>query len=224
MQESCVFCPDGCAETRDHVPPRSFFPAKLPTSTRLITVPCCNSCHKVSQAKDAILRNLFISVRETESSHHVKEGLVGKRDRSFDRNRAEFLRLFRLVQRVEVKTPAGIFLREDFAFNFDVPIVHEFVERACRAVFWEEFRLPYFVGRFGWRKNVDLGDLAYAGLAKFGRVRKVHDVFAYGVTAPKDGTPGWVVLNFYGSLEIFARVELVETKKANEIDPAPEGG
>jgi len=205
--ERCLFCALGAAETRDHVPPRSFFPAKLPPSTRLITVPCCNSCHKVSQATDPILRNLFISVSETESSQHVKEGLAGKRDRSFDRNRAEFMRLLRLVQRVEVKTPAGIFLRKDLAFNFDVPIVHAFVERTCRAVLWEEFRLPYFVGTFGWRMNVDLGDLVYAGLAKFGRVRKVHDVFAYGVTVPKDGAPGWVVLNFYGSLEIFARVD-----------------
>ena len=112
--ERCVFCASGAAETRDHVPPRSFFPAKLPHSTRLITIPCCNSCHKVSQATDAILRNLFISVTETESSQHVKEGLAIKCDRGFDRNRAEFLRLLRLVQRVEVKTPAGVLLRKDF--------------------------------------------------------------------------------------------------------------
>ena len=202
-----MFCSSAAAETRDHVPPRSFFPVKLPASTRLITVPCCNSCHKVSQATDGILRNVFISLRETESSQHVK-GLAGKRDRSFDRNRAEFLRLLRLVQRVELKTPAGIYLGEDFAFNFDVPIVHKFVERACRAVLWEEFRLPYFVGAFGWRKNVDLGDLVYAGLAKFGRVRKVHDVFTYAVKPPKGDEPAWVVLNFYGSLEFFARVSL----------------
>jgi hypothetical protein len=214
--ERCVFCASGAAETRDHVPPRSFFPVKLPASTRLITVPCCNACHKGSQATDAVLRNLFVSIRETESSKYVRHGLVGKRDGSFDRNRAEFLRLLRLVQRVEVKTPAGIYLGEDFAFNFDVPIVHKFSERACRAVLWEEFRLSYFVGTFDWRKNVDLGDLVYAGLAKFGRVRKVHDVFAYGVTAPKDSASGWVVLNFYGSLEIFARVGLVETKQAND--------
>jgi hypothetical protein len=197
---------NGAAETRDHVPPRSFFPEKLPSSTLLITVPCCKTCHKTSQASDAVLRNLFISVRETESSKHIKQGLAGKRDRSFDRNQPEFLRLLRLVQRVEVKTPGGIFLRNDLAFNFDVPIVHKFVERASRAILWEEFRLPYFAGTFPWRMNVDLGELGYAGLAKFGRIRKVHDVFAYGVTVPKDREPVWVVLNFYGWLEILARV------------------
>jgi len=55
--------------------------------------------------------------------------------------------------------------------------------------------------------NVDLGDLGYAGLAKFGRVRKVHDVFAYAVTTPKQNEPSWVVLNFYRALEMPVRVD-----------------
>jgi hypothetical protein len=149
---------------------------------------------------------LFISVRETEFTPHVKQGLVSKRDRSFDRNQSELLRLLRLAQRVEVKTPAGIYLRDDVAFTFDVPIVHGFVERVCRALLWEEFRVGYFSGEFRFRMNIDLGDLAYAGLAKFGRLRKVHDVFAYGLARPKKDGRCWVVMNFYGTLEFFAQV------------------
>ena len=72
---------------------------------------------------------------------------------------------------------------------------------------WEEFRVPYFLGEFSWRMNLDLGELGYAGLAKFGRVRKVHDVFAYAVITPKQNEPSWVVLNFYESLELLARVD-----------------
>jgi hypothetical protein len=216
MVQQCVFCPTGSAETRDHVPPRSFFPEQLSPSVQLITVPCCKSCHRVSQRTDALVRNLFISVREVESSKDVKQGLAARRDRSFERKQSEFLRLLRLVQRVEVTTPAGIFLRNDFAFNFDVPVVHNFVERACRAVLWKEFRLPYFASTFPWRMNVDLGDLIYTGLAKFGRVRKVHDAFAYGVTRPNEDGPGWVILNFYGSLEIFAQVNFRATKESHE--------
>jgi hypothetical protein len=145
-EDSCVFCVTGAAETRDHVPPRSFFPEKLPSSTRLITVPCWKTCHKASQATDGVLRNLFISVRETESTPHVKQGLVMKRDRGFDRNRFELLRLLQIAQRVEVKSPGGIFLRDDLAFNCDVPVVHNFVERVCRALLWEEFRF----GKENW--------------------------------------------------------------------------
>jgi hypothetical protein len=129
---------------------------------------------------------LFISVRETESTPHVRQSLVSKRDRGFDRNQSELLRLLQLSERVEVKSPGGIFLRDDLAFNFDVLVVHNFIERLCRALLWEEFRVGYFAGSFGWRMNMDLGDLAYAGLAKFGRVRKVHDVFAYGLTRLKE--------------------------------------
>ena len=102
----------------------------------------------------------------------------------------------------------GIFLRDDLAFSFDVPVVHGFVERLCRALLWEEFRISHFTGTFGWRMNVDLGDLVYTGMAKFGRIRKVHDVFAYGITRPKEREPTWVVMNFYGALEMFVRVEI----------------
>jgi hypothetical protein len=145
-------------------------------------------------------------VRETESDPHVKQGLVLKRDRSFGRNQSELLRLLRLAQRVEVKTSEGIYLRDDVAFDFDVPIVNGFVERVCRALLWEEFRLRYFSGEFRFRMNIDLGDQAYAGLAKFGRLRKVHDVFAYALTRPKTDKPCYVIMNFYGALEFFAQV------------------
>ncbi|MFZ0916179.1 MAG: hypothetical protein WAN04_04730 [Candidatus Udaeobacter sp.] len=146
----------------------------------------------------------------------MRQGLALKRDRSFDRNQSELLRLLQLSQRVEVKSPGGIFLRDDLAFNFDAPVVHNFIERLCRSLLWEEFRVGYFSGSVGWRMNVDLGNLAFAGLAKFGRVRKVHDVFAYGLTRPKKGQPAWIVMNFYGALEIFARVSVDAMKESHE--------
>ncbi len=40
--------------TRDHVPPQSFFPPPLPTN--LITLPCCEKCHKQFSLEDEAFR------------------------------------------------------------------------------------------------------------------------------------------------------------------------
>ncbi len=54
----CVYCRSPKDLTRDHIPPKSFFPAPRPTD--LITVPCCRECHEKFTEKDAYLRNYLI--------------------------------------------------------------------------------------------------------------------------------------------------------------------
>ena len=54
----CVYCRSPKDLTRDHIPPRSFFPAPRPTD--LITVPCCRECHEEFTENDAYLRNYLI--------------------------------------------------------------------------------------------------------------------------------------------------------------------
>ncbi len=154
-----------------------------------------------------MLRNLFVSTTDTEPTPYVKHDLQFKRDRSFRRRTAELLRLLRLMRPVEVKSPGGIILRDDLAFDFGAPVINTFLTRMCRGLLWEEFRLPYFHGTFGWRMNIELEDIIYQGLAKFGRTRKVHDIFGYMIMKPDRNTPGWAIMNFYGSLEFWAKIE-----------------
>ena len=54
----CVYCRSSENLTRDHIPPRSFFPAPRPTD--LITVPCCRNCHEEFTENDEYLRNYLI--------------------------------------------------------------------------------------------------------------------------------------------------------------------
>lgn len=54
----CVYCHSPKDLTRDHIPPRSFFPAPRPTD--LITVPCCRECHEEFTENDVYLRNYLI--------------------------------------------------------------------------------------------------------------------------------------------------------------------
>ncbi len=111
-----------------------------------------------------------------------------------------------MTQKVDVVSPGGIFLREDLVLNLDTPLMHSFVHRMCRGLLRAEFGLEYFEADIGWRLNVEQPPIVYQGLAKFGRVRVIHDVFIYAVTKPKGDAPNWVIMNFYRRLEIFARV------------------
>ena len=54
----CVYCRSPKDLTRDHIPPRSFFPPPRPTD--LITVPCCCNCHEEFTENDEYLRNYLI--------------------------------------------------------------------------------------------------------------------------------------------------------------------
>ena len=77
----CVYCRSPEDLTRDHIPPRSFFPAPRPTN--LITVPCCAECHREFTKDDEYLRNLLIFVDGNEG-HPAAEMLRGKGFRSLD--------------------------------------------------------------------------------------------------------------------------------------------
>lgn len=57
----CYLCGTMDPSTRDHVPPRGFFPDPKPDN--LITVPCCTKCNN-SYAADEEAFRLFISVAE----------------------------------------------------------------------------------------------------------------------------------------------------------------
>jgi hypothetical protein len=202
----------------DHVPPKSIFPPGLPSDIRMVSAPACQRCHDINKKDDTTIRNILVSTRDAEGHPAVTRGLGGKRDRSLsrslERGGGDFEALVRTMRKVDVETPAGIYLGKDWAFNFDDPLMDRFMERLSRALLWYEFQQPYFEGTFRWRMNIDLPDLVYEGLMRFGRLRKVHDVFSYGLTAMKDDAPSWVVANFYGCTEFMIRV--TKTEISNE--------
>ena len=77
----CVYCRSSKDLTRDHIPPRSFFPQPRPTN--LITVPCCAECHRDFTINDEYLRNLLIFADGNED-HPAARKLREKGFRSLD--------------------------------------------------------------------------------------------------------------------------------------------
>lgn len=58
--EKCYLCGSEDQLTRDHIPPQSFFPPPLPKN--LITLPCCEECHKPFSLEDEAFRIWVASV------------------------------------------------------------------------------------------------------------------------------------------------------------------
>jgi hypothetical protein len=64
--EKCYLCGSETQLTRDHVPPQSFFPPPLPKN--LITLQCCEKCHKPFSLEDEAFRVWVASVNGRSSA------------------------------------------------------------------------------------------------------------------------------------------------------------
>jgi len=163
---------------------------------------------------DTTIQNILISTRDAEMHPAVIGGLAGKRNRSLERSSdlssGDFRKLFDTMELVEVHTPTGINLGKEWAFDLDKPIMNRFMERLSRAILSYDFDQTYFSGAFEWRMNVEISPLVYEVIQRFGHIRRVCDIFSYGVTPLRDDGPSWLIVNFYRSIELFIRVENAE--------------
>ena len=213
-EEPCVFCGTAKAGTKDHVPPKAIFPEKLPGNIKMVTAPACNTCHNISMKDDMTIRNLLISSTEAEGHPAVIHGLADKSERSLLRSQTDYHNLLQLIKLIDIETPAGIYLGTRWAFDLDNPTMNRFVERLSHALLWYEFRQIYFEGVFDWRMNCELPNEVYAGIKRSGKLRKVHDVFAYGIVPLKNASTAWVIANFYACTEFVIRVTKTEQERS----------
>ena len=76
----CCFCGRYGKLTKDHIPPKCFFPPD--NRSNLITVPACSECNTGSSKDDELLRDLFVSVRES-SEHPSAQAVLDTVKRSW---------------------------------------------------------------------------------------------------------------------------------------------
>jgi len=216
--QACTYCADGRGTTKDHVPPKSFFP-KLDNKTVPITVPCCDECHAQTSGTDGTLRNIIVGIKESERHPDVHAELSVKMERALGDPR-ELKRVLELMQTVELVSPSGIYVGTDWAFNLQGSPVDHFAERIMRALLRHEFGQPFFEGVFGWHPvSEPLPDLIYAGFATVGKARIVHRVFSYGVIGFRDSDEAWAVAQFYGGFEMFIRAKKAHGQSAEASIP-----
>lgn len=78
MKTQCVYCGTSNPETKDHIPPKNLFPQPRP---ELVTVPCCEKCHKPTSLDDEIFRNMLTMSRNAEYHPDIPKILDKVRNR-----------------------------------------------------------------------------------------------------------------------------------------------
>lgn len=99
MPNRCYMCAAE-ATTREHAPPRSFFPKELRIG--LVTVPSCPKHNNDNSADVEYVRNIIVGAYQV---NEIGLSLLPKAQRSFDRSPALFVQTYR--ESSPVMTPEG---------------------------------------------------------------------------------------------------------------------
>ena len=200
-RKSCIYC-DGDADTRDHIPPKSFFSTPRPSD--LITVPSCGACNSGFQRDDVYAQTVLLA-RQDVSDHPVVQQLIPKLLRSLERPQGKALpiSIARTAREFPVYTADGVVVGKTPAYGISSTRMHRFVERMVRGLFFNEVgcALPaaYEVGVVLFlerRANV----LAEIGNSLAGRpVRRIGErAFAYcWASDPNDANATIWLCTFY---------------------------
>jgi hypothetical protein len=129
-----------------------------------------------------------------------------RRNRSFLRDRTLAQQQADIMVNADLYTPADIYVGTKPAFDLDQPVINKFIERACRAVLFDAFKLSYFPAKFEWQKNPYIPEK----VLHTSKQRSILDVFHYLVIPAHNNVNYWVILTFYKGLRIWGKFETME--------------
>jgi len=210
MPELCIYCGKREATTKDHVPPKSFFPKPRPDN--LITVPCCDHCNGIYGKDDERVRNLLTSLEATEDHPGIHGQIADKRNRSFlrEHGRSNFQHILQSMKMVDVYSPGGIFFGRRPAFDLDQEVMDRFMERLTRALLYRENAVGYVEGEVEWcmaptEKDFESMPPEMKALLASVNPKEIGDnVFTYiGYCYPGKAGSLWV-MSFYGGVEFMS--------------------
>lgn len=217
--QSCIYCGKKAASTKDHVPPKSFFPKPRPTN--LITVPSCEKCNRNYGKDDERVRNIITSIDTTEVHPAIQQQIAKKRERSYSRTEgwSNVQHLLASIRIADCYSVSGAYLGKAPAFDLDQEIIDRFIERMMRALLFYENGIEYTELQIKWKKSLDIKEVP-SELRSFllnGQVKAIGDgVFTYvGYYIPGSANSLWL-MNFYEGFELMSLV-----RRIDEIDQEP---
>lgn len=134
--KKCIYCGKP-AETKDHAPPKSFFPEPKPTD--LITVPSCLKCNN----KASIDEELFLATFMLSSAGESDAGKAlwdQKVPRMFNKNKGVRSAIARKLKRVDITTAQGIFIERRTGIELDQKRNISVIEKIVRALYYFEYK------------------------------------------------------------------------------------
>jgi hypothetical protein len=136
---SCVYCTIADGLTRDHVPPKSFFPTPRPAN--LVTVPACLKCNQgAGRDEDYFLATLMFS--EAGVTPAGKKVWVDRLHRSYQKNVGLRRKIANSLQHRQIFTPAGIYIGRGMTIEYDEARLERVVLKIVRGLYFREQGVP----------------------------------------------------------------------------------
>jgi len=130
-----VYCALANGITRDHVPPKSFFPTPRPHN--LITVPACLKCNQgAGKDEDYFLATLMFS--EAGVTPAGKKVWNDRLRRSYEKNVGLRRQIAGSLQHREMVTPGGIYLGRGMTIKYDEARLERVVTKIVRGLYFRE--------------------------------------------------------------------------------------
>jgi hypothetical protein len=134
----CVYCLDTAELSRDHVPPKAFFPEPRPSD--LITVPSCERCNHAAALDEEYVAALlnFGPAGDSVEGQRLKP----KWDRAYERATGLLWKMRSAMGVVSEKTPVA--LRPKTAVVTDMDSVDRVLDKIVRGLYYFEYNQPVF--------------------------------------------------------------------------------
>jgi hypothetical protein len=201
LPNECAFCGKADPESRDHLPPKSFFPSPRPGN--LITVPCCEECRQ-GQSKDDQTVRILLSLH-FQAGRHPAIAQLDPPQKLAEVGAWRYATQFqRLIRRKLVETPLGLILPARDVVIEKEPITR-FATRLTRGLHFHHAgeRLPP-----DWEVYLAVDPLftrpvfeeVVAKLRAEGEVNIGSGVFSYRFVILPGWTSGWL-FKFYDGVE-----------------------
>lgn len=198
--KTCYLCGISNPTTKDHVPPKGFFPEPRPTN--LITLPCCNACNHSYTMDDEAMRVLFaMGIGHTDAAKWIIDNKVFPG--TFTRSPALRAAIRKSMENVVITDEDGQPM-EVVKYSMDRARTERFVIRVTKGLL-RNYYPHYNASKDRWQA-IHMG-LELADLAKIEKIKdnlpyfdeRGDGVICYKFGFTKEGLTGiWLVL-FYGS-------------------------
>jgi hypothetical protein len=133
MSNVCIYC-GNIATTKDHVPPRSFFPK--PFLSNLITVPSCFECNNRFSNDEEYLRTVLASaLQDRDSEELVTQIWEQKVERALKRNEPLIGSIYNSLQLVSIYDGSTL-LGKRMAFTIDMDRIERVISKIVKGLFF----------------------------------------------------------------------------------------
>jgi hypothetical protein len=199
MKDQCVYC-GRPADTRDHVPAKSFFPEPRPDD--LITVPSCKACNESYAKDEEYVRNLLASTWEDGEESEVVRLFNQKVTKSLVNSPALLQKMWESIEPVLVGAPGNQSVTT--AFRVDTPRFDRVMTKISRGLHFHETRLALSSDcqtRVFLHPDPSRFVVIFESLAAASTRGSHPEVFRYRFSLTPGGSSAWI-LQFYGRVNV----------------------